>query len=235
MNRQAAGIFVTGTGTGVGKTVAAAGFASGLAARGVNVGVMKPIETGVDDQPEDAVLLREAAQVDDAIELICPQQFRAPAAPFVAADAEGATVDLAKIIQAWQELSRRHDFVIVEGAGGIAVPIHASYTMASLARDLHLPVLIVAGAGLGEINHAVLTASYCKLSGLRVIGIVINRYPSQPDLVERTNPVQMTALTSLPILGTVPIFPTPLLSPTQFASFLDASLLDAISVELNIK
>ena len=171
----ARGLFVTGTDTGVGKTVVACALARALRARGLDVGVMKPIETGVGPGgPEDALALLRAAGSKAPLERICPQRFALAAAPTVAADAEGRAVDLDAIHDAYRATCEEHDFVLVEGAGGLLVPLTPDVTMADLAADLGLPVLIVARATLGTINHTALTLEVCRARKLPVVGVVIS-------------------------------------------------------------
>lgn len=171
----AAGVFVTGTDTGVGKTVVACAVARALKARGVDVGVMKPVETGVgDDGPLDALALREAAGVSDPIERICPQRFALPAAPNVAAAAEGRRVELEPIERAFAELAASHSCLIVEGAGGLLVPLCERVRMSDLAARFRLPVLVVARAALGTINHTLLTLEAIAARGLGLAGAVIS-------------------------------------------------------------
>lgn len=173
-----AGLFITGTDTGVGKTVVSCALARGLRAAGIDVGVMKPVETGVPDAgPEDARALVSAAQVDDALDLVCPIQYRMPAAPEAAASVEapGEEVDsTGRIGRAYAALSRRHRFVIVEGAGGILVPFDPKTSMADIAGHLELPVLIVARASLGTINHTLLSLEACATRCLDVVGVVLS-------------------------------------------------------------
>jgi dethiobiotin synthetase len=169
------GLFVTGTDTGVGKTVIACGLARGLRQSGVDVGVMKPCETGVGPSgPEDAGALRAAAGVEDPIEDICPQSFALPAAPSVAAQVEGRVVDLERIRLASKTLAARHDFLLVEGAGGWLVPITPAFAMADLAAELGYPVLVIARASLGTINHTLLTLESIERRGLPLAGVVVN-------------------------------------------------------------
>ena len=169
------GLFVTGTDTNVGKTLVACALARGLRAAGIDVGVMKPVETGVPESgPLDGRALRIAAGVDDPIEEICPQRFALPAAPEVAAHAEGRTVSLAAIRAAWKRLARRHAFMLVEGAGGLLVPLDRDTDMADLARELDLPVLLVTRARLGTINHTRLSLECAAARGLEVFGVVIS-------------------------------------------------------------
>jgi dethiobiotin synthetase len=166
---------VTGTDTGVGKTLIACALARGLRRRGVDVGVMKPVETGVGPSgPSDARALREAAGADDALELVCPQAFSLAAAPCVAAAAEGRQVDRRAIDAAYDALRSRHDFTLVEGAGGLLVPISDGFSMADLALGLGLPLLVVARAALGTINHTLLTLEAAEQRGLCVMGVVIS-------------------------------------------------------------
>jgi dethiobiotin synthetase len=203
------GVFITGTDTGVGKTVVAAALAGAFRRRGIDVGVMKPVETGVLAAPEgsiapDARFLAAAASAHDPPELVCPVQLRAPLAPSVAASLEGVEVSVPEILAAYRELRRRHAFLIVEGAGGICVPLTGSYLMADLAREMELPLLVVARPGLGTINHSVLTVRYARAAGLAVLGVVIADYPSDPGPAERTSPAVIEGLAGVPILGFLP-------------------------------
>ncbi len=174
------GLFITGTDTGVGKTFVACALARGLRESGIDVGVMKPTETGVTPEgPLDARELVKAAGVEDALELVCPLQFELPAAPEAAALVEGRRADLAPVLHAFETLSQRHDFLLVEGAGGILVPFDEGATMADLAARLRLPVLVVARASLGTINHTLLTLEACSTRGLDVAGVVVS-HPTGP-------------------------------------------------------
>lgn len=172
------GLFVTGTDTGVGKTVVTCALARGLRAAGIDVGVMKPVETGVPASgPEDAQALMRAAGVGDELDLVCPIQYAMPAAPQAAAAAEGAESSVSsidRIHRAFSTLSERHAFTLVEGAGGILVPFDEKTTMADVAKRLETPVLVVARASLGTINHTLLTLEACASRGLDVIGIVLS-------------------------------------------------------------
>ena len=127
----------------------------------------------------------------------------APLAPSVAAKLAGRTVRLTDALPGFAELCRRHEFVVVEGAGGLAVPIEGRATMRDLAAAMGLPVLIVARAGLGTINHTALTVEYARAGGLEVAGIVFGDYPEAPGLAERTNAEAVEALTGVPVLGVI--------------------------------
>ncbi|MEE3331727.1 MAG: dethiobiotin synthase [Myxococcota bacterium] len=170
------GFFVTGTDTGVGKTVAACALVRGLREEGIDVGAMKPMETGVDPEagPLDAAALAAAAGHVDPPELVCPVRFELPAAPNVAAANEGKQVDLEPVYHAFKELASRHDWMVVEGAGGLLVPTTDSATMADLAATLSLPIVVVARPALGTINHTRLTVEEANRRGLELLGVVIS-------------------------------------------------------------
>jgi dethiobiotin synthetase len=171
----ARGVFVTGTDTGVGKTVVACALVRALRVRGIDVGAMKPIETGVGPGgPADAIALRAAAGGRDPLADVCPQSFALAAAPEVAARAHGRAVDFAAIDAAWARLRARREFLVVEGAGGLLVPIAAQFSMADLAARLALPLVVVARAALGTINHTRLTLAAARARDLRVAGVVIS-------------------------------------------------------------
>lgn len=203
------GIFITGTDTGVGKTIVAAGLALVLKARGVKVGVMKPVATGChgkDDRliSQDAVYLVEAAE-NEYPALSSPARFRHPLSPNVAAALEKKEVDLSKIHQAYRELQRHYDFIIVEGIGGLLVPLAKDYYVANLIREFHLPILIVSRGGLGTINHTLLTIDAAVIRGFDIRGIIFNRIPSvNLSMAEITNPKTIHELTGVPILGSLP-------------------------------
>jgi dethiobiotin synthetase len=197
------GVLVTGTDTGVGKTFVACALAHALRATGRSVAVMKPVETGVSGQPEDAIALREAASDPAALDEICPYRLRAPLAPSVASRLERVPIDLGRL----EALVRRRldaaDVLIVEGAGGLLVPISDGVTYADLAARLNLPLLVVAANRLGTINHCALTARVAEVMGLDVLGIVLSQ-PTPRDDSTATNAETIAALTGLPILGELP-------------------------------
>ena len=199
---MAQGIFITGTGTEIGKTVIAGGLAASLKQAGINVGVMKPIGTG---DTADARFLKHAAQVDDELSLINPIYLRHPLAPSVAARIENIEIDLSCIETAFAELQQRHDFVIVEGVGGIAVPIRDDFLVVQLIQQLDLPILIVATAGLGTLNHTLLTIAFAQQFNIPIAGVVLNGLrPETAGLAEATNPVEIEKLTGVPVIGVLP-------------------------------
>lgn len=203
------GIFITGTDTGVGKTVVAAGLAMALKARGIKVGVMKPVATGCEGTdhrlvPMDAVYLLEAGQ-NEYPALTCPSRYRNPLAPSVAAVLEKREVDLTAIIQAYKEMQKHYDFIIVEGVGGLLVPLKQNYYVANLIREFKLPLVIVARPGLGTINHTLLTIDAALIRGFELRGIIFNRFPTgNYSLAEMTNPKVVGDLSGIPILGSLP-------------------------------
>jgi dethiobiotin synthetase len=179
MSTKGNGIFITGTDTGVGKTYVAKGIAWTFRRDGIDVGVMKPAETGCRRRsgqliPSDAINLMKATGVRDPLDLVNPYRFSKPLAPSVASELAGKTINPARIVNSFQILSRRHDFMIVEGAGGIMVPLSGKYLYLDLAAALHLPVVIVARPGLGTINHTLLTISALKKRRLRIVGVIMN-------------------------------------------------------------
>jgi len=204
------GIFVTGTDTGVGKTYVASGIAASLRARGVDVGVMKPAETGCrirsgDLMPADAIRLAKAAGARDPLSLINPYRFRNPLAPLVAAELEGKRIQTGRIMAAYRVLACRHDFMIIEGAGGIMVPLSPNYLYLDLAEAIGLPVVIVARPGLGTINHTLLTVAALKERGIAIAGVIINySNKNKPGTAEETNPGVIEKISRVTVLGAVP-------------------------------
>jgi dethiobiotin synthetase len=204
------GIFITGTDTGVGKTIVAAGLAAGFKKRGLDVGVMKPIQTGCRFRrgkwiAPDARFLLEAADLDDPMDWVCPYRLKTPAAPLVAAERERQTIDLGRIREAYKNLTSRHRFVVVEGIGGLLTPITTTVSALDLALLLTLPLVVVASTRLGTLNHTLLTVQWARQAGATVLGIIFNRsQPSSQSLAEKTNPQIISRLCPIPVLGTIP-------------------------------
>ena len=194
-------LFITGTDTGVGKTFVACALARGLRARGVRVGVMKPIETGVTGAPEDALRLRAAAADPAPLGDICPYRLRAPLAPAVAAELEGEPIDVDRIATLIAQRAGSAEVLLVEGAGGLLVPIRGRTTWADLAARVSLPVLIVGANRLGTINHCALTARVAAAAGLAVRGFVLSEPSAARDESATTNAEAISALTGLRCLG----------------------------------
>ena len=203
------GLFITGTDTGVGKTYVAASIARELINRGLNVGVMKPVETGCRVRnsqlvPCDSLALIKSAGVRDPLSLVNPYRFRKPLAPAVAAALEGKKVNPNKILRSFQNLSIKHEIMIVEGAGGIMVPLSGKYLFLDLAATLRLPVLIVSRPGLGTVNHTILTIEALRKRRLKIAGVVINFAEDWTEgLAEKTNAAVIEALSGVKVLGTI--------------------------------
>lgn len=207
MKRLRKGIFVTGTDTGVGKTVVAGAIASALKKKGINVGVMKPIATGGQAKSEDAIFLKRAAGIDDPLNLINPVCFKTPVAPMVAARLENKRIDIEKIRNAYCKLRKRHEFLVAEGIGGVLVPIKKNYLVSDLIADLDLAAVIVARPNLGTINHTLLTVEALKNKGIEIAGIIFNDAGGRfKDESIKTNPAIIAEITNLPVLGIFPRF-----------------------------
>jgi dethiobiotin synthetase len=180
-----------------------------LKRRGVDVGVMKPAETGCRMRagrlvPKDALLLMKSASVNDALSLVNPYRLKNPLAPSVAAEREGKKIDPNKILRVFNALRERHEFMIVEGAGGIMVPIYGQYTYLDLAHDIGLPVLVVARPGLGTINHTLLSIAALKGREIPIAGIVINyALDVEPGLAEETSPSVIENISGIRIVGII--------------------------------
>lgn len=186
-------IFVTGTDTGAGKTAVACALARAARAAGLRVRVLKPIETGcargADGElvPADALALAAAAGDDAPLTRLCPYRFELPAAPEVAAAAEGAAIELGRIAEALSLARKDAELVIVEGAGGLLVPITRELDMAGLAARFDLPLVVAARAALGTINHTLLTLEAARARELRVLGVVVSHITAVHSDADRRN------------------------------------------------
>jgi dethiobiotin synthetase len=200
------GLFVTATDTGVGKTVVTAGLARALRAHGLRAGVCKPVQSGnaVGDPEGDTMLLRSWSGVDDDVEEICARAFTAPLAPLVASRLEGTTLDLDSLVQHVRRLAFRHEVLLVEGAGGLVVPVGEDWTIADLAAAIGYPLLIVARPGLGTVNHTALTALAARDLGLEPVGVVLNGLRSDTDRSVETNAGLIESFARVPVVGVVP-------------------------------
>ena len=206
---MACGIFITGTDTGVGKTLVSCSLAALLRELGYRVGVMKPVETGCSQRggelfPDDAVLLKQASGCDEPMEKICPYRFAEPLAPSIAAERAGDRIDIDQVLQGYQEISLGHDVTVVESAGGLMVPLLPSFTYADLARTAKLPLIVVAANRLGAINHLMLTLEHAQCKGLSVIGYVLNCPTDEISLASDTNREVLANLTGVPCLAELP-------------------------------
>jgi dethiobiotin synthetase len=203
-DRAMRGLFVTGTDTGVGKTLVAAALARFLTGRGIRAGVMKPVESGVDDPDAlgaDGRLLCWAAGMENRTSLVSPYRFAEPVAPSLAAELQGTTVDPDRLAASARQLAEQSDFLIVEGAGGLLAPLAGHLLMADLACRLGFPLLIVCRAGLGTLNHTLLTLEASRQRKLPVAGLLVNGMPESPGLAERHAPRLLTELCDVPLWG----------------------------------
>jgi dethiobiotin synthetase len=196
---------VTGTDTGVGKTMVACALLRALRARGVDAGGMKPVETGVGpDGPRDALALLAAAGGGDPLEIVCPQRFALAAAPTVAAEAEGRRVELERVRTAFAKLAARHAHLVVEGAGGLLAPAAEGASMADLAAELGLALLVVARASLGTINHTRLTLEVARARGLPLAGVAISHGSAPLPAADLANLAALRSELGALLVGEIP-------------------------------
>ncbi|HEX3241678.1 MAG TPA: dethiobiotin synthase [Solirubrobacterales bacterium] len=189
------GVFVTGTGTEVGKTVVAALIARTLAGAGTRVAVFKPAVTGLGDPGEpDHELLRRAAGSEQGDEEIAPYRYGPPASPHLAASLAGEEIDPARLRAAAASAAEGADQLVCEGVGGLLVPLAAGYTVRDLAAGLALPLVVAASPGLGTINHTLLTLEAARSAGLEVAMVVLTPWPDVPSTVEASNLETIAAL-----------------------------------------
>lgn len=182
------GVFVTGTGTGVGKTVVSAVIAASLRARGLSVAVFKPALTGSDEEGEpDHELLRRASGTSQTDDEIVPYRFERPLSPHLAAELASARIEREDVTGAARRAAAGAEALVCEGVGGLLVPLSADYLVRDLAADLALPLVIVAEPGLGTINHTLLTLEAARSVGLDIACVVLTPWPGAPGDVERSN------------------------------------------------
>jgi dethiobiotin synthetase len=206
------GIFVTGTDTGVGKTVITAGLAAALRSEGLDVGVCKPIQSGhlATDPEGDTMQLLSLSGLDDAPAMVNRYSFSAALAPLVAARLEDQVISAEEVVGHVAEMDSVHDSLLVEGAGGFMVPLGPAWTVSNLAASLGFPVLIVARPGLGTVNHTVMTAMMVQASGLEVAGVVLNGWVPDTDTISRDNAAMIEEFGGVKVLGMTPLLTGPL-------------------------
>jgi dethiobiotin synthetase len=203
------GLFISGTDTGVGKTIVVGGLARALNERGVHAGVMKPVASGshtIDGKQisEDADFLKRVSGVNDALDLINPYALTAPLVPSAAARMEKVVIDFEKIKRCYEKLSKEYELMLVEGVGGLLAPLNDKEVVADLIKLLNIPVLIVVGSKLGAINHTLLTITCVKALGIEVVGIILNHVEPVSDDVIKSNREALINFTDIPILGEIP-------------------------------
>ncbi len=200
------GLFVGGTGTGVGKTVVSILLTSYLQSRWLSVAPMKPVETGCSPAPQDAMALLAAADRIFPIDLVCPYRLKLPAAPEAAALAEGVAIEFSRIRECFDSLAKKADMVLVEGAGAVATPYAPSMTGIELARRLNLPVLLVTGEKLGTVGQTLASVRALRHARVRCLGVVLSvtsAGPPEPHH-ESNVPLIRSHLGKIPFLGMLP-------------------------------
>jgi dethiobiotin synthetase len=233
--------FITGTDTGIGKTIVAGAIAAALRARGMKVGVMKPAETGCREMtasevrryldggragagkfhssgkvkgsghnlfPKDAAFLKKASGSGLPLDLICPYRFSEPLAPAIAAVRAGVKIDLRVIKRNFEIIREQSDAVLVEGAGGLMVPLTGKKLYLDLAAELGIPLIIVARAGLGTVNHTLLTVSAARARKIEISAIILNQgRKNKPDAASLTNPEAIMMLSGIKRVFSLPFMP----------------------------
>lgn len=207
------GLFVTGTGTEVGKTIVASAIAAALAERGERVAVFKPAVTGLDEpgaELPDHELLRASACSAQAREDVAPYRFGPPVSPHLAAEQAGVRIEPGLLAARARRACAGADVLVVEGVGGLLVPLTPDYLVRDLARELGLPLIVVALPGLGTINHSLMTIESARSAGLEVRGVVLTPWPPEPAAIERSNRDTIAALSGVPVatLGRVEVSPS---------------------------
>jgi dethiobiotin synthetase len=197
------GVFVTGTDTGAGKTVVAAALAAALRDQGDRVATVKPVLTGT-DEPPDPVWPPD----DELLGAKVARRFGPPVSPHLAAELAGEAIDPAELVALARKAGRKADVVVVEGVGGILVPITPGYLVRDYARELGLPLVVAARPGLGTINHTLLTLEAARAVALDVRVVVLTPWPEQPSLMERSNHETIERLGAVRVL-TLPRLPHP--------------------------
>ncbi len=210
-------LFVTGTDTHVGKTVVAAALAAYLKSKGISVGVMKPLESGCLSgaraktkgmaSKSDSLYLKEMSQSNDDLDLINTYAFIAPLAPGVAAELEGVEISIDKILENYSKLALLHEVVIVEGAGGLLVPISQTESILDLIKAMRADVLLVSRAGLGCVNHTLLSLARLEQENIQAVGIVLNHNQEQEDPSVQYNAETIASRTNSPLWGEFPYLP----------------------------
>jgi len=194
-------IFITATDTGVGKTVVTYCLGALLQAQGFNVGVMKPVQCA----GEDAQFLKKALGLRDKLKLINPFCAPEPLSPHLAFRRAKIKFDKQRVQDGLKKLQACHDIVLVEGAGGLMVPLTNGYYNVDMIADLKAQVIIVARLGLGTINHTLLTVNEAKKRGLKILGLIFcQTKPGKKGLPERTNPQEIEKLSGVKVLGIIP-------------------------------
>jgi len=194
-------VFITGTDTDVGKTIATLSLAFVLRQQGYTVGIMKPIQCS----GEDAAFLKSSLDIDDEYNLINPYFSDKPLSPHIVFLDHKEQIDIDQIKNNLNILNSKYDFVLVEGAGGLMVPIKADYLMLNLIKDLSLDLIIVSRLGLGTINHSLLTINIARLNGVAILGLIFNQeHKNIAPILKETNPKAVKEFGDVSVLGKIP-------------------------------
>jgi len=191
--------FVTATDTEVGKTFITAGLAKAAQMDGRNIGISKPISCGGIDDP---LFYKKLLKISDGIDEINPIRFKRPLAPYTAKKKEKVQIDIPKIKKHVHDLRKWKDITFVEGVGGALVPIKKNYFVSDFIKDLNIPCIIIARAGLGTINHTLMTIKILKKAGIRIVGVILNGYKGK-ELSERSNAEDIEDLSGIPVIGVI--------------------------------
>ena len=180
------GVFVTGTDTGVGKTVVAAAMCAALRGRGERVVAWKPVVTGVEEagDPDHELLARASGTQPSAV---APFTFAPAVSPHLAAELAGSAIEPTELVASARAAADGAEILVIEGVGGLLVPLTLGFLVRDLAREVGLPLVIAARPGLGTINHTLLTVEAARAVGLRVVGVVLTPWPEDPSVMERSN------------------------------------------------
>jgi dethiobiotin synthetase len=199
------GLFVTGTDTGVGKTIVAAAVCAALAERGERVAAFKPAVTGLDEEPgewpRDHELLARVASAGQSPEDVAPHTFGPPVSPHYAAELAGVTIEPLALAAAARAAGEGADALVCEGVGGLMVPLTAGYLVRDIVLDLDLPLLVAARPGLGTVNHTLLTVEAARTAGLEVAAVVMTPWPDQPEGIHRSNRATVESLGGVRVCG----------------------------------
>jgi dethiobiotin synthetase len=206
------GIFVTGTGTEVGKSVVSAAICAAVAARAKKVAAYKPVVTGINEEggpdwPADHELLASVVSSGQPAHEIAPMRFEPPVSPHLAAEMAGTKIDPPALVDGARRVAEGRDFLVCEGIGGLLVPFTTGYMVRDLAVDLGFPALIASNPGLGTINHTLLTIEAARAGGLELLGVVLTPWPDDPSELERSNREAIERLGNVEVWGLPPTNP----------------------------
>ncbi|MEA3347598.1 MAG: dethiobiotin synthase [Pseudomonadota bacterium] len=215
------GLFITGTDTGVGKTVVAATLAYALHQRHINFHYIKPVESGISSREylekySDAALVKGAGSLPEPLNEIVPFRFREPLAPLLAARREGVELSGNELSECIKTRIKPPGLTLVEGAGGLLAPLCPDYLVIDLIRDLQLPILVVCRTSLGALNHTFLTLNLLRQEGLHPIGIIANHLTAATGIAEESFLTQLSEFDPITVLGELPFLQNP---PSEFKAW----------------